>query len=444
MRPSTTAALTDRKLLLILGFAPAGLGHLRVMDALYHGLPETVNPVVLGDQDKSIQTVHRLTTANPVGKAVFDWLQEGPFRAQTNRLLRRSLRLDNRDILRQMSRLMAERMERPAKIIAACTHFGLAHKLSAIKQEFQDREGVPLIVAVIVTDDTFQHIWYVDGADVLVVPSLFTREKYLEYGRKVGGLPRIEVVPYLIHPLLGERLNDEEQAVRARQLDPKSAEPVHMCVPISGAAVGTDYLAALMHGLHEKSDRFVFHVVGKDAPFTQGFLTGLAGKPWIDVRARKQNRDVITAYNELLQGQTLAFEVTKPSEQTFKCLAPAKARGGVIMLFTEPVGTQEFENIDFLRRHSLAPSEEANTRLWASAGAGGLIEPALLEESRNWRGVRIPADPAQAAAFIWWMHASGVFSRMLEGTLDREIRDEDGRILGPDGVAEFWDLVTAV
>ena len=47
MKKSTIDQLTNRQLLLVLTYAPAGLGHLRIMDALYHGLPETVNPVVL-------------------------------------------------------------------------------------------------------------------------------------------------------------------------------------------------------------------------------------------------------------------------------------------------------------------------------------------------------------------------------------------------------------
>jgi hypothetical protein len=67
MNSSTVAQLTDRKLLLVLAYSPAGLGHLRVTDALYHGLPETVNPVVLGSQDRSIQSMQRLTSVNPLG-----------------------------------------------------------------------------------------------------------------------------------------------------------------------------------------------------------------------------------------------------------------------------------------------------------------------------------------------------------------------------------------
>ncbi len=58
--------------------------------------------------------------------------------------------------------------------------------------------------------------------------------------------------------------------------------------------------------------------------------------------------------------------------------------------------------------------------------------------------MRIPADPQQAAGFIWWMQTSGFFSRMLAGNLDRKVRDEESHVLGPDGVAAFWDLATSV
>ncbi len=444
MKPSTLAQLTNRKLLLVLAYAPAGLGHLRVTDALYHGLPETVNPVVLGSQDTSIQSIHRLTSVNPVGKAVFDWLQGGPYSEQSNRLYRDTLRANHRDIYEQMTRLLSERLERPDKILVACTHFGLAHKLAAIKDELQRREHVRMVLAVCVTDDTFQQIWYVDGADLLVVPSQYTKRKYVEYGQRMGDMPRIEVVPYPLHPRLSEKLDEAQLASKTRQLDPNSAEPIHVSIPISGAAVGLDYFSSLTAALRRQSERFLIHVVCKDAPFTHDFLSELAGKAWIDVRSGKEDRQVVDSYDVLMETQTVALEVTKPSEQTFKCLVATGSRGGVILLFTQPVGTQEVDNMDFLRRHALVPSSETNARLWAMAADGAPIDAALLAESRLWRGVRIPGDPQQAASFIWWLQTSGFFSRMLEGNLDRKVQDEESRVLGPDGVAEFWDLATSV
>jgi hypothetical protein len=149
-----------------------------------------------------------------------------------------------------------------------------------------------------------------------------------------------------------------------------------------------------------------------------------------------------------METETLALEVTKPSEQTFKCLVPTGAQGGVILLFTQPVGTQEVDNMDFLQRHALVPSSETNDQMWSMAANGARTDTALrsrlLQESRLWRGVRIPADPQEAASFIWWLQTSGFFSRMMAGNLDRKVQDEQARVLGPNGAHEFWDLATSI
>lgn len=92
MKKATLAQLTDRQNQLILTYAPAGLGHLRITDALYDGLPKTVSPVVLGSLDKSIQTLHRITSIHPIGRAIFEWLQSGPLAGLANGLYRASLR----------------------------------------------------------------------------------------------------------------------------------------------------------------------------------------------------------------------------------------------------------------------------------------------------------------------------------------------------------------
>jgi hypothetical protein len=140
--------------------------------------------------------------------------------------------------------------------------------------------------------------------------------------------------------------------------------------------------------------------------------------------------------------------VTKPSEQAFKALLGTQTRGGLILLFSEPVGSQEYDNLDFLVRHFLVPSKETNAELWEMAGNNASIDPTLrtrlLEESRTWRGVRIPNDPQQAADLIRWMLTSGMFTRMLEGNKVLKVRDEYSGILGSNGVAEFWDLAASI
>ena len=448
MKKITIDRLTDRQLLLVLTYAPAGLGHLRVTDALYTGLPETVNPVVLGSQDKSIQFIHRIVSINPIGRSIFQWLETGPFSLPASRVLRNLLRMNTSVVYKEMSEELNERLDPPERILVVCTHFSLAHKLAAIKERLQAQAGVRIVLAVFVTDDTFKPIWYIDGADLLVVPSQLIKKKYVAYGRRLANKVRIEVIPYPLNPNLGKKLGSVQMADKAHQLDAKSKGRIHVSIPISGAAVGTEYFSRLIALLRQKSGRFFFHVVTKDAPFTSNFISQLRGKSWVDLCVAKKDREVVDLYDDLLEKHTISLEVTKPSEQAFKGLIGTRARGGVILLFSQPVGSQESDNMDFLLRHSLIPSKETNAHLWKLAGKHDRLPPALrsklLRESRRWRGVRIPGDPQAASDFIWWMITSGVFTQMLEGNVNRKVIDSKSRILGSDGVAEFWELATSI
>jgi hypothetical protein len=448
MKKSTLDKLSQRQLQLVLTYAPAGLGHLRVTDALYHGLPEAVNPVVLGSQDKSIQTIHRITSIHPLGRRLFEWLQSGPLSSLSNRLYRSQLRSGTSLVYEEMARLIDERFEPLKEVLVVSTHFGLAHKLAAIKERLQKEKRVKIILAVVVTDDTFQHIWYVDGADVIVVPSHFTQEKYIVYSRSLGGSERIEVLPYPLSPHLGKQLSAQELTEKVSQLDAQGKELIRVSIPISGAAVGTDKSLRLIEALREKSERFRFYVVSKDAPYTRDFLARIAGRSWIDVHAASLDREVVDTYDNLFEDHLIALEVTKPSEQAFKALFGTQSRGGVILLFSEPVGKQEFDNIDFLQRHSLVPSTQTNTRLWEMAKNNVQVDDAaraqLLDEAFTWRGVKLPSDSQEAAGFIWWMLATGVFARMMTCNAHPTVRNSHPDEVSADGVAQFWDLVTSV
>lgn len=447
MKTSTLDRLTDPNLQIVLCYSPAGLGHLRVMDALHHGLPDSVRPVVMGSQDESIRRIHRLTSTRPVPRAIFEWLQMGPLSSAANRLLRNSVRRNPRPAYDEIVRILAERREPAKEILAACTHFGLGHQLAELKQKVQRERGVRLIVAVVVTDDSFQQIWFVDGADLLVAPSQLIQRKYAAYGARLGESLRIEVASYPVYPGLGKPLDEARLRAKSSQLDAAAVEPIHVSVPISGAAVGTGYASQLTGLLRQKSERFTFHIVAQEAPFTQTFIDQVRGRPGIDLRLGKQDFEAIDAYNKLLTNEVISMELTKPSEQSFKCLIPAQSCGGVILLLTPPVGKQEFENIDFMERHSLIPSAETNLQIWRLAEEGrtdAAVMDSLLAECGAWRGVRVPGDPEAATKIIWWMLTSGLLSRMLAGTLDRKIIDEGSRVLGPNGVSEFWDLAATL
>jgi len=440
--------LARREFQLVLTYAPAGLGHLRVTDALYHGLPETVNPVLLGSQDKSIQVLHRITSINPLLRQGFEWLQSGPLADRSNRLYRSFLRSGTGEIYEQLAKLIEERLEPPREVLVISTHFGLAHKLAAVKEKLQKEKQVRVVLAVIVTDDTFQHVWYVDGADLLTVPSHLVKEQYQAYGKSLGNSVSIRVLPYPLSPALGKKLKPIEMTGKVNQLDANCAESIRVSIPISGAAVGTDYFLDLMRDLRAKSERFRFHIVSKDAPFTRDFLSTIAGEFWIVSHAAKTDRKVVDAYDDLFQEHVISLEITKPSEQSFKALIGTHLRGGVILLFSAPVGKQEFDNLDFLQRHYLIPSMQTNARLWEmaekQASMDGDDRGRIFDEACYWRGVRLPENPQKAGNFILWMLANGILSQMMNCYMMPNPKDEHPDELGPDGVSRFWNLVVSL
>ena len=440
--------LAQRQCQLVLTYAPAGLGHLRVMDALYHGLPETTNPVVLGGDDESIQAFHRITSTNPFLKGVFGWFQSGPLSSFSHRIYRASLRSNTRLVYKKVASLIEERLDPPNEVLVISTHFGLAHKLAAVKERLQKEKHVRIFLGVVVTDATFQHIWYVDGADLIVVPSHSVKEQYVAYGKGLGKQVRIEVLPYPLRPDLGGQLSSEELAGRISRLGPTSEAPIRVSIPISGAAVGTDYFLSLITDLRGKSQRFHFDVVSKTAPYTETFLSTLAAEEGINVHAAKTDKEVVDAYARLFAEHVISLEVTKPSEQAFKALLGTNLRGGVILLFSEPVGQQEFDNLHFLQQHSLLPSTQTNAELWEMAENQTAVADAavsqLLSEASSWRGVQIPRDPEKAAGFIWWMLTTGVFSQMTARATIPSVSDPYPDEVGPDGVARLWELVASL
>jgi len=73
----STSPLNQKSVMVIFTYAPAGLGHLRVTDALYHGLPDGVDPIILGSQDSFIRLAHRFTSIHPIARYIFEWAQHG-------------------------------------------------------------------------------------------------------------------------------------------------------------------------------------------------------------------------------------------------------------------------------------------------------------------------------------------------------------------------------
>jgi hypothetical protein len=448
MDKSTLDRLTETHLQVIITYAPAGLGHLRITDAIYHGLPPAVKPVVLGSQDESIKTMHRITSVNPVGHALFDWLQTGPFSRYANRAYRAFMRSGTNGLYRDMVRLVEERFEPPQKILVVATHFDLAHKLAAIKSDLERALHATMRLVVFVSDDTFQHVWHVDGCDLLVVTSDLIKQKYLEFGEKMGRRIRVEVSPYPMSQRMTRQLDPDLMLERIQQLSADSRMPIKVSIPISGAAVGMAYSSILMERLRTKTNRWRFHITVREAPYTRLFLSLLRGQDWVGLHLGRGDREVVEQYEELYQEQVLSLEVTKPSEHAFKAVLDTQSRGGVILLFSDPVGSQEFDNLDFLERLGLLPNRATNERFWEMAEKDAQLDIGLknrlFDESHSWRGVRLPSDPIRAANFIWWMLKSDLLAQMMVGNQILRVKGGPNDPVQQDGVDAFWRLASSV
>ncbi len=440
-------ALTNPSMLLIFTYAPAGFGHLRVTNALYHGLPSGANPVLLGAQDYSINYVHRIASNYRITRAIYEWIGKGIGENITAVLYGAFLRSRTKVLYGQLTTLIDERLKSPATVLVIATHFGLAHQIAAIKDKLAEDKKIEIILVVQVTDDSPQKMWYVPGADLTCVPSEKTKKALEAYGRKAK-LKHTDfaVNPYPLSPMLAQPLTEHQYEYKKRQLDPESTELTNLVIPISGAAVGTQYFTVLIDALYRRSHRFSLHVVAKTAPFTKNFIYEMNERPFVKLTTSAVDRDIIDSYENIYTHEVIAVEITKPSEQAFKALISPEKKGGSILLFSEPVGRQEFDNLDFLRRHYLIPLVSEQRTLWHYAEKNISLDTDkdLQKEIKKWRGIFLPNDPVAAAGFIKWCLDQKIFYEMLNLNMASRKDDINTYELSPHGVVEFWRKVATL
>lgn len=439
---SSLAKLHQKALIIIFAYAPAGLGHLRVTDALYAGLPKTTLPLLMGSHDKWITYIHRVMSIHPITRSIFEWMQKGLAERVFTYIYRSFLRLNTDSIYEQLETIIDQRIDQPKTVLVIATHFGLAHQLAAVKKRLMKERDIRLILVVQVTDDSPQYIWYVQGADIICVPSERTRDALITYGRK-SGLPKTTwlVNPYPINPKLRDHLQDQEFEKRKHQLDPLSNAKIHIAIPVSGAAVGTDFTSELIGNLYLYIPRVFFHVITKTVPYTQNFLQRIERHAYVKTYTATSDRGAVNEYEFVYMFQTISLELTKPSEQAFKALLTPFQQGGSLLLFSHPVGRQEYDNLEFLRSHSLIPTYAQQQHLWKLArnNVSILSNKNLKSVARTWRGVILPNDPYEASQFIAWCLQQELFYIMVS----RYTCTEDKSLeLRSDGVELFWEKVS--
>lgn len=437
----------DRSIVVYLSYAPAGFGHLRVADALYHGLPEYVTPILLGTDDTSVTFIHRIMSVHPILRWIFVWFQSGIREKIFTLLYRRYLHGTSRDLEKQLIETVMQRIDPVSTIVIVATHFGIAHQVSVIKERVEKRLNIKMILAVQVTDDSPQLLWYVHHADMIFVPSEQTAEILRKYDKRTSEKkPKVIVIPYPISPYLGDNLSVEDFERRESQLNPASDAAIHMIIPLSGAAVGTHEFESFMLELKKVNSRFTFQVVVKTAPYTQLFRDFLKRhESFITEFTSSNDKEIVNLYEKVYIDDVISLEVTKPSEQAFKALYDTKQRGGSILLFTEPVGRQEFDNLDFLRRHQLIPSFTERAALWElSTQKIPHDDPmfrGLIAAGKKWRGVELPKSYKKRAQFINWCHESGLFLQMVKHTKPKQEPPHYDKEISSDGVEDFWENV---
>lgn len=435
---ASLSVLTDPSLAIIFATSPTGLGHLRVTEALYRGLPPNASPVLLGAQDQLASTLYRFVSIHPLTRQAMTVMQLPPIDKPFAVVGRKLLRSQTKILYGQLKTILSERMIVPKTVLLVAPHTILGHQLGAIKEQMAKEMGVQILLVVQVTDDSPQAIWYVYDADLMLVPSQYTKEKLESYAKRAH-LPHVPMVvtAYPISPKFAEHISESQFTQRLKQVDRALRGTIHMTVPVSGAAVQTSFLSDYITSLHTLSERFQFHVVSREAPYTKHFVAQMAQYPYVKLHTSDHDRTTVLNYENVFDEFPVALEITKPSEQSFKALATPKQLGGPILLFSAPVGGQEFDNLHFLRNHGMLPSKDNTKHLWEMAYKGESIHGAdLVKDAHHWRALRLPDEPQMAASFTKWCLQEGLFMRMMHYT--RALHTTE---VQSNGVEQFWNQV---
>lgn len=414
------------KPLVVFTYAPAGLGHIRVADALISGIPTDVPYVEFSPADSTTEVTHRFTSLNVPARHAMEFFQRGQAEELFSKVYSRYLKTHPDGIPEQFISLIKSQNFKPEKIVIVATHFGLAYQLGAIKSQLEKQLGAQINLVVQVTDDSPQTIWYVDLADLIVAPSHKTKGVLQDFAirNKLRKVP-IEVAPYPVDLTFAKKLPPEKIIERKNQYDPTRLSPINVAIPVSGAAVGMEFFLHLIGHLHTLSPRFHFDIVCRKAPFTQQFLQRIGLRDHVTLHVSTQYRSVVELYERLYKNRVIAMEITKPSEQSFKALLQNNSVGGSLLLLAEPVGRQEWDNVDFLHRNN-----------FLSADPGNYIND-QINKPNNLRGLILPNGSKASADLIWDGVKSGKFLKAFNNFTPKQPSDE----LGDDGVTKFWEIV---
>lgn len=408
--------------------SPAGLGHIRVIDAIKDGKPSLITSVDLGVLDIHANRIHDL------GSRIWFFRKLTEF-YQTNKIAETIVTaFYSLYLMRHTSQIkkdfmgIAKEYPKFKKWVVVSTHFALAHSISSAKKELERELGIKIYLCVVVTDDSPQKIWAVKESDITFVPSTYTKDR-LQMFFPPEKRESVKAISFPIAPRLSYGLSTEEFQFVTNQLDPKQNTAPQIEIPISGAAVQMDFFQKFIETLCREN--YSFTVIGQESLLTGMFFDTIRKLPRIQISVGTSSWQTVSFYESTLyQPNRPSIEITKPSEQSFKAILSPRQRGGLILLLTKPIGRQEYDNLNFLTRNGLIPTKGENDQI---INAENITN--WLEKAKTWRGIRLPGDPIKAANFVKKLKASGFLYNMLYTVIPE--KDE----LKDTGVAKIWEEI---
>ena len=424
--------------LIVFTSSPTGLGHIRVMDALIDGLAPGNDYATIGVADINASKIHALGSRVPIALKVTEFIQNH-FIAESiiTKIYQKYFSTRTSGLIQELAKVRQE-FPNKTKWIIVSTHFAHAYPVVAVKKKLGERLGVEIFNVLIVTDDSPQRVWTVDGSDIIFVPSELT-EAVLRRLLPKDTKTTVETVSFPISPRLKVKLTEDELELLENQLDPAKDYPLHINIPVSGAAVQLEFLKTVINSLSQ--GQFVFTVIGQLTTYTKDFFEKLKTVARVQINTSLSAQETVKYYESaFFQASRPACEITKPSEQAFKAILKPNEKGGVILLLSDPVGRQEYDNLKFLIRHELLADTQTQKEL-----EDYLVEQGEIPQSQkntihynasHWRALKLPANPARTAAFIINAKKTGLLYSMLSYV------PETKRDLTSDGVEQIWNSIS--
>ncbi len=426
---------------IIITTAPTGLGHIRVTNALLAGLPEGTNAHIMGIQDESISFIYHLISTNYYLRKILEFTQTNSTAEKIVTPLLTYMQVQKiEETINQIQKIIAT--DNPDKLVIVSTHAFIAQKIARIIRH--KKIPIPIFHAVIVTDDSPQRFWMVE-ADTIFVPSKQTKNKLNTLFKDEHlSVPNIVVTPYPISPKYFQKLDPPILYNKVEQVTPQNPQKARISIPISGAAVQLAYYKTLIDELTSEKIRikhreFKFSITTREGNYTKPFIEYFRDNPEVVFHIGANDFQTVQLYDKLFeQLNPPSLEITKPSEQCFKVLTTPDTIGGPILLLSEPVGRQEYDNLNYLKRFGFLPNDERQQQLneYLCTTQCPLTPGPFKNEAHSWRALQLPVNPIKAAQFLTNAFKAGIFLAMQNYKTYTETEE-----LSPHGVEKIWKSI---